>query len=270
MSEQALKSSNLIHKGDDYLIGFSQYFSNPNNLISKALNKRTKPINLDLISYRQLNSWEKEGLLNCDRIDERGWRKFSLIDSVWLLIINELREFGYPIKMIQKVKIELSEFSPQTNTPMPLLEFHTAFALNGMPVFLLIFKDASISILNYEQYKLNKEVFGIQNHLLLNINSFLQKLIPNKNLPVKYKKEIELNGDELTLISLLRLGSYERVEIKYKNGKMDLFTLEEKMETKEKIIDIIHQHNYQEITLVVNDKKTVSIIRKVKKKANIK
>ncbi|MBU0472084.1 MAG: MerR family transcriptional regulator, partial [Nanoarchaeota archaeon] len=56
------------------------------------------------VSYRQINHWTEQGLIDDTRTKDSKWRKFSLIDLVWIHIIRELKEFGFPNNKIKIVK----------------------------------------------------------------------------------------------------------------------------------------------------------------------
>jgi len=85
-------------RNDAFDNGFEQYFKDlRSNKISKVLNDSERKIKLNSVTYRQLNSWEEQDLLTIKRKD-RGWRKFSIMEAVWLKIVAELREFGFPIE----------------------------------------------------------------------------------------------------------------------------------------------------------------------------
>ena len=57
-------------------------------------------------TYRVIGSWVEYGLLD-DSKDGSKWKKFSLLDLLWIKIIDRLRDFGYPIRSIEKVKRSL-------------------------------------------------------------------------------------------------------------------------------------------------------------------
>ena len=56
------------------------------------------------ISSRLYNHWVKIGIVNDNRINERGWRYFTITDIVWIEIVLELRSFGLESNKIKKVK----------------------------------------------------------------------------------------------------------------------------------------------------------------------
>ncbi len=59
---------------------------------------------LDDISYRQLNDWDKKGLLwDFGRENEKSWRKFSIIDLVLLSTIKDLKKCLYSDEAIKNI-----------------------------------------------------------------------------------------------------------------------------------------------------------------------
>ena len=79
-----------VYRNEAFDIGFYDYFKDlPNNKISQVLNNRERKITLNSVTYRQINSWEEQGLLTIER-ENREWRKYSLMDAIWVKILQEL------------------------------------------------------------------------------------------------------------------------------------------------------------------------------------
>lgn len=131
-----------LYRNEAFDIGFYQYFKNiKNNKISQVLNSKERNVKFNEITYRQLNSWEAEGLLTVER-EGNEWRRFSIMDAIWVKMIKELREFGLSRKQLKTTKESLEFASEKCGVAMPMLEFYVAFAIGSkMPVLLLIFKD---------------------------------------------------------------------------------------------------------------------------------
>src|SRR5689334_5316863 len=120
------KAISLYHN-EAFDNGFYQYFKNiEQNKISQLLNSTDRNIKFDTITYRQLNSWENEGLLSVQR-EGREWRRFSIIDAVWVKLIKELREFGMSREQLKATKKSLEFDCEKCGVAMPILEFYTAF-----------------------------------------------------------------------------------------------------------------------------------------------
>jgi DNA-binding transcriptional MerR regulator len=260
-----------LYRNDAFDIGFYQYFIDlERNKISEILNNRERNVKLDTVTYRQLNSWEKEGLLTNGR-EGREWRRFNIIDAIWVRIIKELRDFGMGWEQLKITKQSLEFENAKCGVSMPLLEFYIAFAIgNKMPVLLLVFKDGVAVPANFSQYKIASEFKSIENHLQINLNKILQSFFPNVDLKPKHKGELPLDIDEMELLAFLRLGNYEKVEITYKSGKMITAEGMQRIDTNNLVSDVIKEHKYQKIEVVVEDGKKISLRRTIKKQLNKK
>lgn len=68
--------------------------------------KNFKPSDLG-ISARAINNWKEKGLLFTESTE--GWHRFNLTESIWLKIIQQLREFNIPLDTIMRIKLALQE-----------------------------------------------------------------------------------------------------------------------------------------------------------------
>jgi DNA-binding transcriptional MerR regulator len=261
------KDTISVYRNEAFDSGFYKYFKNiGNNNISKILNNTERNIKFETISYRELNSWEKAGLLTVQR-EGREWRRFSIIDAIWVKLIKELREFGVTWKQLKVTKESLEFESKKCGVPMPMLEFYVAFIIaQKMPVLLLVFKDGITIPVSFTQYKVAKQTGEMPNHVQINLNDIIQGMVPELDLKPMHQPEMPLDLDEVELLAFLRMGKFEKVEIQYSSGKMETLQGMQRIEVNALISDVIRQHKYQKIEVVVQDGKKVSLIRTVKKK----
>lgn len=265
-----IKSGKLVEAFTNEMFeeSFENYFKQKGkNKVSQVLNNTERNIKLSSVTYRQLNSWEQQGLLTTSREDERSWRRFSIMDALWVKIIQELREFGLSSEQIKTAKESLSYGKERFSVELPILEFYTAFAIGSkMPVLLLIFKDGVAVPTNTTQYRIAQQLTDLENHLQINLNQLLQSLFPDVDLTPNRKLELLPDMDEMELLAFLRIGNYEKVEIQYKGGRMHVLEGMERIEAGKLVMDAIREHKYQKIEVVVEEGKTVSLRRTVKKK----
>lgn len=255
------------HKKEAFDNGFYEYFKNrKQNRISDILNNKERNIKFKTISYRELNSWEKAGLLTIER-EEREWRRFSIVDAIWVKLIKELRVFGMSWKQLKVTKESLEFGSKKCGVAMPFLEFYTAFVIaQKMPVIIIVFKDGIAIPISVTQYRVAKETIGIDNHIQINLNDIIQGMVPELDLKPVHNAGMQLHMDEMELLAFLRLGEYEKVEIKYKNGKIDLIEGTER-EVSQKVHEVISQKCYEEIKIRKRDDGVItSVVRTRKKK----
>lgn len=256
-----------LYRNEAFDSGFYQYFKNLNkNKISQILNNKERNLKFDTVSYRELNSWEKAGLLTVQR-EGREWRRFSIIDAIWVRLIKELREFGVTWKQLKVAKESLEFENEKCGVAMPMLEFYTAFVIaQRMPVVILVFKDGISIPVSLTQYKVAKETTGVANHVQISLNDLIQGMVPELDLKPAHKTEMPLDVDEMELLAFLRFADYEKVEIRYKDGKIDLIEGTER-EMTQKVHDVINEKCYEEIKIRKRDDGVVtSVVRTRKKK----
>jgi hypothetical protein len=189
------------------------------------------------------------------------------MDALWIKIIQELREFGLSWEKLKNTKESLSFQSELCGVPMPMLEFYTAFAVGGkMPVLLLVFKDGVAVPANFSQYKVTQQVLGLENHLQLNLNKMLQGLFPLMDLTPNFKNEMPVDIDEMELLAYLRVGEYEKVEVRYKNGKIDIIEGMERIKATKRLHDILREQEYANIEVIQEGGKVIGFLRKTKKR----
>jgi DNA-binding transcriptional MerR regulator len=247
--------------------GFYQYFKNvENNKVSQVLNSTDRKIKLESVSSRVLNGWEKEGLLTMQR-EGQEWRRFSILDALWVKIIKELRDFGMSREQVKTAKKCLEFESEKCGVAMPMLEFYTAFVIGAkMPVMLLVFRDGAAVPCSVTQYKVAKEVVGVDNHIQISLNDLLQDMFPDVDLKPSIKNEAPFSVNEMELLAYLSLGKFESITVKFNNGKMEQFEGVQRIKAKKRIQEIMQEHKYQNITLQEEDGNITAIFQTIKKK----
>ena len=73
----------------------------------KNWNERIHTVKDEQISARVLNHWLKNGLIEDERTDGKGWHRFSSSDVFWIRCIIKLRKFGVSIDDLLQVKRQL-------------------------------------------------------------------------------------------------------------------------------------------------------------------
>lgn len=74
---------------------------------------------LEEVSYRQLNDWDKRGFLKtCNRDNSNGWRKFSVFDIVVLKVIRDMKKNLYSDDVINFILEQITNIKPVLLTGM--------------------------------------------------------------------------------------------------------------------------------------------------------
>ena len=72
-----------------------------------------------------ITHWQDIGLFQDKRNTSAGWNKFSLIDILWMGIIIEYRNLGFPNEKIKPVRQFLFEETKIDNLKVSKLEYAT-------------------------------------------------------------------------------------------------------------------------------------------------
>lgn len=237
----------FLFKSESFNLGFSKYFSEENKGIRKVLQERNKRIELQTFTYRVINHWEKSGLVESNREQGKGWRRYSICDLLWLNIINELRKFGVSIESLQKIKTALSQHSDKVDSIFPILEFYAAsYILNKKPVYLLIFNDYGIEIRTNEEIEITDEFLKVPNHIKISLHDIIQSLVPQYELLPTFESKIRLTSKELEIIRNIRTKNYNEIVIKFKNGEIKSLD-KTKVDAEKELYKILKENNYDTV-----------------------
>lgn len=130
------------------------------------------------LSSRVLSHWEKHKLLPDGAKDTKGWRRFSLAEMVWLKIAMRLREFGFPLKKIAKIKRQIMLYSRENRTyPFLNLYIGEAWTLADDPN-IVVLADGTADIARPIELELAKKDLSPRQKdmLLISVKSVLEEL----------------------------------------------------------------------------------------------
>jgi DNA-binding transcriptional MerR regulator len=241
-----------MFRGVDYELGYNDFQLSENTLgISDKINEQNKKISNADFSYRIINHWEANGLIANTRPENKGWRRYSLVDVVWLHIVKELRAFGFSLDQILNVRKNLTAPNSITKSEFPLLEYYIALALVNEPVYLLVFSNGSAHPLTENEYQMNREFNTSTSHIQIQLNPIIQKMFPGKNLKPDFKESHKITIDERKGVLMLRLGCFEEAKIANEDSEQDI-EIKNKHNIEQIIedtIQLIFKHNYESITI---------------------
>lgn len=220
-------------------------------------------------SYRVINHWTDLGLLPDTREDDAKWRKFSIIDIVWTLIVKELRQYGMSLDKIKKTRDDLFEIPFSSDWPEFELEFHTFLTMIKRSVFLLVMPDGFATLISDQDMPIQQILQqGKSNNsmLIISLNKILTQVFPDKDFKPFFPVLKELSQDEFELLNFIRFNAFVEVLVKLKNGKIQRFEGKKNESIEGDLLDLIHKSKYQKITIVQAEGNTIGIERTVLKK----
>lgn len=98
------------------------------------------------LSYRVINDWSEKGLIDHFREGDKGWHRFSFSELAEILIYKELRNVGFSIEKLKKVKSFLNKKFYEKKVPFFFeinnLNICVIIVLTGQNNFLVIDSEA--------------------------------------------------------------------------------------------------------------------------------
>ncbi len=220
----------------------------------RVLQKKSYKIQHTSQTYRVINHWTEIGLVDDERGSEsRGWRAFSMTDLIWIRIIDELRQFGFPLEKIAIAKASLFPKGDQDKFCRSLIRAYEKTCV------LIVEKNGN-SYLRYAKERAKTD----DSHICVNVSE-LEKEVMEKtpdSLVEDFEGFSRLNADEHELLSIIRSGKYKSITVKMKDGTMERLEMEELI--KGRMIDLLRDHAYQDIEVKTAKGEIVSMKRIVK------
>ncbi len=214
------------------------------------------------LTYRKVNDWDAKNIISGSRDNaESGWRKFSAIDIIKLLIITDLRKIGCSIDKIKKILYEIA---------------------NGkVNLWKLEYPDGKANLRRLKEYKEEEDRFLQLEYytlgclggekIVLSIDENDNPMFLIERDFVSFYSALEDSASPFIVLPFFSYihalaRKYGDMNIKIREGSTisELFNniLTEK---EKKIIDIIRNKDFQEININKTDKEELNIKAKSRK-----
>ncbi len=256
----------IIRGGDAYDLAWASYMQGKSRpSMSALLNEKRHTIKDTDQSYRAINHWSSLGLIEDDRTSDSSWRKLSLLDLIWIQIVAELRQFGFPLEKLQMTQKTLFGGRPD-HSPYVLFEFAIAQVFLKSDQHLVVFADGKAAAISGEMLDANMQLFDVENFICISLNTIVSRLYKNQDFSPAFRYVETLNKDEAEVLFQMRCGNYENVSVKMKDGKIELIEATQTIDAQKRFIELLKEADYQDIQVKTADGKVVSIKRTVKTK----
>ena len=254
--------------------GFERLLSEYSSLdggqkISNFLNDRKFTVQSTEHTYRLINHWESKGLLPKVRQSNKEWRKFSMVDLVWLGTIRALRDYGYSLKKIKSGFDQMNKWysNLSNSSDIPIVEHYiTRFIVLRLGFYCIAFSDGIIDFIDDEEYFVNEWIASKVDHIKIAGAPIFNKFCPGDDIKVKSSRWVNLTDEEYKVVGAIRNPDIEEIIIKGKGGKIELLDRIQNMDPRSNIGDILREDDFQDIIIKRTNSKTVTIKRTFKEK----
>jgi DNA-binding transcriptional MerR regulator len=130
--------------------------------------------------YRVLSHWDSKGLIECERESMDGWRKFNLVEALWVSVIQRLRHLNTSLEDIGHLKEDFFE-TIDWECPISLAEYYALCAVFlEKPTFLVVAAPCWSDFFSYEELQTALAKTRFESCIIVHLNPLLNKLLPKE------------------------------------------------------------------------------------------
>ncbi len=244
--------------------------------LEKKIKERVFTIQDIGVNYRWLDHWYSKGLL-LSSYEKHKWKKFNLIEYVWIKIILKIREFNMGLKTVAAVK-ELLDFDFKGDILFKNHEInfneivpHFAPSEKSQPVKMLLNDPEILKKIREARFNL-LEMYIMEILLLGNCYSILINsdgtIIPLKHTYLELFSDIEefqnlIYGSyvSISITEILRDYILEKDVVIKNKKRLALLTDEETI-----VLNTIRQDDLKSVLIKFDNNKKMSLLEEVREK----
>lgn len=208
---------------DDAFLSHAYHISKSREIqdILKLFRTRTAYYDMDKEwkFYRVLSHWDSKGLVECERESMNGWRKFNLIEALWILVVQRLRQLNTPLEKIGSIKSQYFEIL-DWECPISLAEYYVLGAIfEEKPTFFVI-PSLLCDFYFYDELQTALATARFDSCMIIHLNSLLNKLLPKEGIKSRFPFDSEITWDQQEILEILRKEDFDQITFKKENGKL--------------------------------------------------
>ena len=191
-----LIENNVFVASDWFDLNFFGGFATSSATIKENLNLQNYKVDDERLSSRVLNHWYKSEIIEDNRPNGKGWKKFSISELVWVQVVFKLRSIGLDLNRIKLVKYHIDKFnSIDENSNCLLLDFYILVAMySKIPIKLLVFESGQAEIVRQADIDIANEFEVItEDFIMIDLNKLLDKLFTKKKIKADYFGQVDSN-----------------------------------------------------------------------------
>lgn len=274
--DKNIKISEFILHGKWFENVFAEWAEPESEAIKQMqakLRNKQFPVGKTSISYRNINHWEEMGLLFDDENRKDGWRKFNIVEVVWLFIIKELREYGMSLEAIKKVKEAIT--FPDKKYQFLLFEIYVSAFIYEKDAFLIVAKDGLSGLGIAEEIEMTQQLHPFpKSYITISINSMLEKVKTGKETVMRKTFLAPMDTDVNKILHSVMFENAKEARITTKDNKINKVEIKKEHQNPEQAFEMLRKltkdGKRKRIALEVQDNKIIAIeeIEKTKHKAD--
>jgi hypothetical protein len=237
MTDYSTNRKNIFSASDWFDENFFGDFLTSQSESKRRLNEQIHKIGDEKLSSRVLNHWYEAGILDDDRPNGKGWKKFSISELIWIQIVIKLRGFGLDLVRIKKVKQEINLYHSSENiSKCPLLDFYIILStITSSPIKFIVFESGEATVTRQIDIDIaNASGLLQEDFISIDMNKLVSKFHIGKNIKTDYLgySDIPKSPIQKKIEESLRVEDIQSVTIRVKDND---YVVDEEFFTKDKL-----------------------------------
>lgn len=152
----------IVTASDAVDVDFCEYYSDEHKELHKKVRERKYTVKNTDVTYRVINHWDEKEILPDGSVSSPdGWRKFSLVELLWLHAVKKFREFGLPLETIKKIKELVLMWDAASESYNDWFEYYAMKSkTSSMDGYIVASPDGNAALAFSRQLESAKTVFG--------------------------------------------------------------------------------------------------------------
>ena len=169
--------------------------------------------------YRVLSHWDSKGLIECERESMNGWRKFNLIEALWVLVVQKLRNLNTSLEKIGHLKPQFFEIL-DWDCPISLAEYYALGAVFQQKPTFFVVPSLCTDFFFYEELQAALSTARFDSCIIVHLNPLLSKLLPKEGVKSRFPFDREITYEQQEILEILSKEDFDRITFRKENGKL--------------------------------------------------
>lgn len=158
-------------------------------------------------------------MIECERDSSQGWRRFNLIETLWLSVIKKSRELGLSLEQISKAKPSFFQ-KISLSSSIDFVDYYLIGAIfMKFPAFFIIFPEGHGEFLFHEEFDVNLHMGTIESHISIFLNPLLNQIL-HKKIEWSFPLQQTVSIKQATIIDLMNSEDFDYLHILKKKNEL--------------------------------------------------
>jgi len=215
--------------------------------------------------YRVLSHWDSKGLIECERESMDGWRKFNLVEALWVSVIQKLRHLNTSLENIGHLKEDFFEII-DWECPISLAEYYALCAVFlEKPTFLVVAPPWWSDFFSYEELLIALAKTRFESCIIVHLNPLLNKLLPKEGVKSRFPFPTGITYEQQEILEILAKEDFDRITFRKEKGKIYRCDIEKGFAPD--VSEHVLKQGHKNLTITTNivEGRTASRTRTIKK-----